>query len=428
MTENKHTMQELYQWQALPLNIKVLMTAERVRNWVDEFGEDGVYLSFSGGKDSTVLGHIIREVCGYKNIPFVFVDVPTQYPELKQFAQTFDNLVILKPKISFAQVCEKYGFPMFSKEISECIADSRKYIRILTDRQTDRQTGIPFAYRIADLIGIDRRTDKENKTFVDLKMGNIPSEILKAPIRVKQLFGVKCEDFGSMYDRSKYLFMLNAPFEVSNQCCKVMKKQPMHQYNKDTGRVPITAQMASESKLRTSQWLQNGCNGFDLKIPTSNPLSFWTDQDVLLYIKENAKSMIEVRMSDDKMFYGNRIVYKKTGASVENTEFYFPICSVYGEVVTDYESMGQCENQMSFADFGIFDNERPLLKTTGCQRTGCVLCGFGCHLEKEPNRFQMLKETHPKFHNLLHVLKNNGVTYAEAIDWVNEHGNMNIKY
>ena len=131
-------MQELYQWQALPLNIKVRMTAERVRNWVNEFGEDGVYLSFSGGKDSTVLGHIIREVCGYKNIPFVFVDVPTQYPELKQFAMTFDNLVILKPKISFAEVCEKYGFPIFSKEISECIADSRKYIKILTDRQTDR--------------------------------------------------------------------------------------------------------------------------------------------------------------------------------------------------------------------------------------------------------------------------------------------------
>ena len=427
----KHTMQELYQWQALPLNIKVRMTAERIRNWVNEFGEDGVYLSFSGGKDSTVLGHIIREVCGYKNIPFVFADVPTQYPELKQFAKTFDNLVILKPQISFAQVCERYGFPIFSKEISECIADSRKYIRIITASQPASQpasqTEVPFAYRIADLIGIDRRADKENKLFTNLKMGNIPSEVLKSPIRVKQLFGVKCDEFGSMYDRSKYLFMLNAPFEVSNQCCKVMKKQPMHQYHKDTGRVPITAQMASESKLRTSQWLQNGCNGFDLKIPTSNPMSFWTEQDVLLYIKENAKSMIEVRMSDDKMFYGNRIVYKKTGASVENTEFYFPICSVYGEVVTDYEAMGQCENQMSFADFGIFDKERPFLKTTGCQRTGCVLCGFGCHLEKE-SRFLRLKETHPKFHNLLYILKNNGVTYAEAIDWVNEHGNMNIKY
>ena len=347
--ENKHTMSDLYQMQSLPLSAKISMTARRINEWVNEFGEDGVYLSFSGGKDSTVLGHIIREVCGYKNIPFVFVDVPTQYPELKQFAMTFDNLVILKPKISFAEVCEKYGFPLFSKEISECVADSRKYIRIL-DRQTDRQTEIPFAYRIADLIGIDRRVDEENTAYQNLKMGNIPSEILKAPVRVKQLFGVKCDNFGSMYDRSRYLFMLDAPFDVSNQCCKVMKKQPAHEYAKKTGRKPMTATMATESKLRASNWIKHGCNAFESKNPISNPMSFWTEQDVLLYIKENN----------------------------------LPICSVYGDVVTDYGSMGQCENQMSFADYGIFDTERPLLKTTGCTRTGCVLCGFGCHLEKEP--------------------------------------------
>ena len=136
--ENKHTMNDLYQMQSLPLSAKIRMTQNRINGWVDEFGEDGVYVSFIGGKDSTVLVDIVRNVCGYKNIPLVFVDVPTQYPELKQFAMTFDNLVILKPKISFAEVCEKYGFPLFSKEISECIADSRKYIKILTDRQTDR--------------------------------------------------------------------------------------------------------------------------------------------------------------------------------------------------------------------------------------------------------------------------------------------------
>lgn len=387
---NKHTMSDLYSMQAAPLSVKIKMTARRIRDWVDEFGQDGVYVSFSGGKDSTVLVDIVRNVCGYKKIPLVFVDVPTQYPELKEFVLTFDNIVVLKPKISFAEVCEKYGFPIFSKEISECVAYSRKYIRILTDRQT----GLPFAYRIADLIGIDRRIDKENKAFVDIKMGNIPSEILKAPIRVRQLFGVKSKDFDSMYDRSKYLFMLNAPFEVSNQCCKVMKKQPLHQYNKDTGRVPITAQMACESKLRTSQWLQNGCNGFDLKIPTSNPMSFWTEQDVLLYIKENN----------------------------------LPICSVYGDIVTDDEESGQM-TLADFCDMEEFELDRPHLHTTGCSRTGCVLCGFGCHLEKDgQGRFELLKKTHPKFHNLLYILKNNGVTYAEAIDWINEHGDMNIKY
>lgn len=144
---NRHTITDLYQMQALPLSAKVRMTERRIDDWVSEFGEDGVYLSFSGGKDSTVLAHIVRVVCGYRNIPLVFVDVPTQYPELKQFAMTFDNLEILKPKISFAEVCKKYGFPMISKEVSNCVSGARKYVKyldsqksdntILTDRQTD---------------------------------------------------------------------------------------------------------------------------------------------------------------------------------------------------------------------------------------------------------------------------------------------------
>lgn len=197
----------------------------------------------------------------------------------------------------------------------------------------------------------------------------------------------------SQYSQEKYKFFLEAPFEISSKCCDVMKKGPAHTYYRKTGRKPIIATMASESRLRAQKWLQNGCNGFDLTIPTSTPMSFWTEQDVLWYIKENN----------------------------------LPICSVYGDIVVDYDAMGQCENQMTFSDYGIFGEERPLLKTTGCDRTGCVLCGFGCHLEKE-SRFLRLKETHPKFHSLLYVLKNNGVTYAEAIDWINEHGNMNIRY
>lgn len=117
--EKKHNISDLYQMQSLPMQEKIQMTKRRINEWVDEYGSDGVYVSFSGGKDSTVLVDIVRNICGYKDIPLVFVDVPTQYPELKQFAQTFDNLEILKPKISFAEVCKKYGFPLFSKEISD---------------------------------------------------------------------------------------------------------------------------------------------------------------------------------------------------------------------------------------------------------------------------------------------------------------------
>lgn len=392
---NKHTMNDLYQMQSLPLSAKIRMTARRINEWVNEFGEDGVYLSFSGGKDSTVLGHIIREVCGYKNIPFVFVDVPTQYPELKEFTQTFDNLVILKPKISFAQVCEQYGFPMISKVVSNCVSGARKYVKYLDSQKsnnailTDRQFHM---LAMSDPLGIERRINKKNEQHKNLQIGVIPSG---SEYRLRRLNGELKDSKGnySQFNQEKYKFFLDAPFEISDLCCDIMKKKPVHDYEKKTGRKPIIATMASESVIRTQKWLQDGCNAFNVTKPHSNPMSFWTEQDVLLYIKENN----------------------------------LPICSVYGEVVTDYEAVGQCENQMSFADFGIFDKERPLLKTTGCQRTGCVLCGFGCHLEKE-SRFLRLKETHPKFHNLLYILKNNGVTYAEAIDWVNEHGGFNIKY
>ena len=144
-----HTLAELQEKQALPLDLKIALTRNRVRAWINEFGESGVYISFSGGKDSTVLLDLVRNEFGYKNVPACFVDVPTQYPELRQFVKTFDNVDIVQPKINFFQVCEKYGFPLFSKEVSESVEGARKYLtsilneqNALTDRQTDRQIDI----------------------------------------------------------------------------------------------------------------------------------------------------------------------------------------------------------------------------------------------------------------------------------------------
>ena len=134
---NKHTISDLYQMQSLPLKAKIRMTENRITEWVNEYGEDGVYISFSGGKDSTVLLHIARRL--YPNIKAAFVDTGLEYPEIRQFVKMFDNVDWIKPKMTFKQVIEKYGYPFISKEVSECVDGARKYLRLLTDRQTDRQ-------------------------------------------------------------------------------------------------------------------------------------------------------------------------------------------------------------------------------------------------------------------------------------------------
>lgn len=119
----------------------------------------------------------------------------------------------------------------------------------------------------------------------------------------------------------------------------------------------MTGQMACESSMRTTRWLQHGCNGFDMKSPISNPMAFWTDQDVLQYIRR----------------------------------YNLEIPSVYGEIVYAEEPGQMRMEEIAGGDFGC-----DKLCTTGCDRTGCIFCGFGAHLEKGEGRFQRLKRTHPR--------------------------------
>lgn len=255
------------------------------------------------------------------------------------------------------------------------------------------------------------------------------------PVRVKILFGAMTmgnipNGERSKYSCERYKFFIDCPWEISSECCKVMKKAPAHAYARRTGRKPMTAQMASESRLRTQQWLKNGCNGFDMKSPISNPMSFWTEQDVLLYIRQLqdeydqnlAVCNMEVRHRVDK------IQRRKARQYIKKNPKRFEICSVYGKVVTEDEAHGQ----MTLADVSnmeIFDLGRPVLKTTGCERTGCMFCGYGCHLEKSPGRFEKMKLTHPKqYEYIMKPWNEGGLGFKEIIDWINEHGNLNIRY
>lgn len=305
---NRHAAGDLKQMQSLPLKIKVQMTERRIFDWYDYWQGD-VYLSFSGGKDSTVLKNIIDNMD--LGIPSVFVNTGLEYPEIQKFAMSQPNVTTVRPKMMFTDVVTTYGYPVISKEVAK---------------------NVQYA-----------RTGGENN------------------VHYKKLFGTLMHnDKKSPYCCDKYKYLYDAPFKISHRCCDVMKKSPVHKYEKETNRKPILATMASESRLRYSRWLINGCNAFDTKRPISNPMSFWTEQDVLHYIKEND----------------------------------IPYCSVYGDVRVKVENEEDKE-QINFADYlNQYDGET--LETSGVKRTGCMFCMFGCHLEKEPNKFQQMKNTHPR--------------------------------
>lgn len=304
--KNRHSAYDLAQMQSIPLEGKIIMTQERIRQWYEHW-EGQVYVSFSGGKDSTVLKHIVDGM--YDDVPALFVNTGLEYPEIQKFAMSQKNVVTVRPEMRFDEVLRRYGYPVISKRVAGYVATAKKN----------------------------------------------PNSM-----RAKWICG---EEWTKFVAGGKYTYLIDSPFLISDQCCNVMKKKPAKRYAKKTGRKPMTGQMACESVGRRKEWVKNGCNGFDMKEPISNPLSFWTERDILHYIKK----------------------------------FNVPYCSVYGDIVIDELARTDgIDGQINAIDYlGDYEPDDKL-RTTGCNRTGCIFCMFGCHLEKEPNRFQRLKETHPR--------------------------------
>ena len=119
------TIQDLKTLQNLPYELKLLKTQQRIREWYN-YWQGNVYVSVSG-KDSTVVLDIVRKL--YPDVVGVFVDTGLEYPEVKECAKSHENMIFLHTEKPFWQVVRDYGYPIISKEVSECVANARAYVQ-----------------------------------------------------------------------------------------------------------------------------------------------------------------------------------------------------------------------------------------------------------------------------------------------------------
>lgn len=192
-----------------------------------------VYVSFSGGKDSTVLLWLARKI--FPDIKAVFCNTGNEYPDIVKFVRSTPNIEIIYPKLKPREVVEKHGFPVISKETSEFISSVQRNPNSLQARRG---------------LGLLTKEEISKSKY----KGEIP----------KKWRNLICQ------------------FAISDKCCYELKKNPFRRFEKKYKLKPILGVMASESSLRSSDYIKRGgCNVFrENGLINSHPLSIWLEQDI----------------------------------------------------------------------------------------------------------------------------------------------------
>ena len=252
------------------LQVAVDNAIERIQRHYEET-EGKIYLGFSGGKDSTVLAHLIMMANLPTKIPFVFANTGIELTATLEFVKQFDyeNIVVVKPRKPYGQVIREYGKPAISKLKSECLKTYQGHIDepYKTARARQMITG-----------------DREKNGVI-----------------------IGGKNSVNLANTHMHFLHPDTEFKIANKCCLYMKKYPFKDFAKENDmngaysgvRTAEGGARALKYKTCTVVKMEN-----NKKYITSLPIYDWSDEIVEEFIE-----YFNIKLSDAYEVYG----CKRTG-------------------------------------------------------------------------------------------------------------------
>lgn len=207
----------------------LLMSMEKGISWA---------VSYSGGRDSTVLSHFMVTRMGYKT-PHVMSNTRMEYPETLRMFKVWREWLAERgvechqvfPDMRPKELWPKIGVPLWSKQIA-------------------------YKYR----------------KFAASKSDKMPSHVP--------------DDLHDQFRKAKACGL-----KITEKCCDYLKKKPMKKWDKENKIAGhFTGVRCAESRSRRLAWIQQGAlyqAVSHANMWISNPLAFWTDADVARYLSEH---------------------------------------------------------------------------------------------------------------------------------------------
>lgn len=339
--EKKKKKAQMAAMQALPYEVKIKRAEIRAFEFIEELDKRGYNAHVSvGGLDSITL-YIFLKSLGI-NVPAI--SVSSLEDRSIQKVHKALGVEILKPEKSKVQIINEMGFPVISKKIAGRI-DTLQH-------PTEKNRTVRHAI-ITGECGAQGHFAKNSR--------------MKLPQKWLNLFaGYENENEGVNYQI--------APFLVSNKCCLYIKEKPCDKWAKKHNSKPFLGLMASEGGQREEALVEHGCNYFGKETIRSAPFAPFLRNDILMLALEMDKWYREHIAIFEELYYQQPYSRDRQG----NIITYEPLETIIPDI------------------YGAVEKDNGRYRTTGAQRTGCSMCGFGVHMEERPHRFDQLRQRNYK--------------------------------